>query len=150
MLRKLFLALWVSVSIPLAAVAQAFVPLADVIERAAPTYPLIRCAAYYAAMAGWSGPQRLGQEVYDALVRRATTLSAVAAMMTSDEAGLAPDQATDLTGQAMLDIMSLYRARFEANFAARGEVFVGDALIESDGNICSAVAQLAEGALQEG
>jgi hypothetical protein len=127
------------------AVSQDLVPLEQVLKRPKdqlePSYPFVRCAAYYKSLLDYIGAKNLSTETVANSHQAATLNGFAAAKLRASKRGGSP---TDYVDQVMSDvgrIVSVYDARMRNNYAVSGQAFGGDPVITADGATCKALTE---------
>jgi hypothetical protein len=134
-------------TVPFSAVAQTgFVPLNEYLQlptdRRVPSYPLVRCAAFYNGVVGYAGA-RMGDDVVKASREAATTLFGLAVLMRAQNERGQVDGIREETLKSFNLITDIYIDRMRRNFATRGEAFASDPLISGDMQLCKEIAEAA-------
>lgn len=118
--------------------AQETRPLAQIVDSGDAAQAFGHCAGFYEAILGRGSQSEYGAETWAAIgaayedLIRATAIATVGA---DGDVNMGLSAAYQISAAAS----GAYVARFEANAAARGEIIAGDATLESDLNICTAL-----------
>ncbi len=126
----------VSILTAFSAVSQELKPLQNIISKADPVYTATRCAALYMAIGKWFGQERMGDELWQKTMSSWTWFLEAAVHAGHPENGGTIENYTNIVVRDAFNIASLYQSRMEQNYAATGQGFGEDSLINSDLDLC--------------
>jgi len=118
------------------AASQDLKPLRDTISSSGPVYTATRCAALYMAIGQWVGPERMGDESWQKVTSTWSWFLEAAVHAGQPDSGSTIKNYTDIVVRDAFNIVSLYQSRMEQNYAATGQGFGEDSLIDSDLDLC--------------
>lgn len=121
--------------------AQEIKPLEEVAKNSAKAYPLSRCSALYLALMEWSGEERMSAESWSKFDAARENMIVLSAYISQHESGGTFDHWLEMTIRDVRNIADLYLARLEKNYAAVGQAFGEDSLIQSDLTLCTEIAK---------
>jgi len=116
-------------------------PLDELAGSAAPPYPLTRCGALYQAVLEWAGEQRLGPDTWATTDTLREQFLTIAILMASTNGQGPVEQVAPTVARDARNIADLYLERFEKNYAAEGQAFGTDPLVQSDLSLCKEIAE---------
>ena len=122
------------------ATSQELIPLNNWLElpndAKEPTYPLVRCAAYYQATTNYIGTNNMSKEAAKSSLQTQTLLIFTATQARAKKTGGAAQDYTEQVIGDMDRISAMYAARMKNNYASSGQAFGKDTLHISDGQFC--------------
>lgn len=121
--------------------AQGMDPLPEVFEQAAAAYAPARCGALYQATMEWAGRDRLGEETWQQTDATRELMILVSAQIAQSVGGGTLDDQIPNTLRDVRNIADLYLTRFEANYAASGQAFGADQLVQQDLSFCRTLTE---------
>ena len=108
-----------------------------------PSYPLVRCAAFYLANIEWAG-QALDEDVFEESKTLMGDLLLASVLVRSKRAGAESEGLEHLAQTANADtrqIADLYLENYRRNYAATGTAWQGNTVWESDAVTCRELAE---------
>lgn len=134
----------------LSASAQDLKPLDEVLaqpdDRIVVSYVYVRCAAMYEAVADRMGDARMGKDQAQAV--NAAIRDLVKAALAHQKTAPTLAQAAPILKREKDQIIAVYKARMDANYASTGQAFAEDATMKGDMKTCNAVTTLARNELK--
>jgi len=134
---------------PTVSAAQEMQPLSEIFDTAAAPYPSTRCAGWYQALMEWGSKERLGNEAWGTTDRARQSLMIFATAQFNQTSGNTFEADAKFVVRDVRNIADLYLARMQKNYAAQGEAFGQDAMIQGDMLICGRLAEVAAAYVSE-
>ena len=123
--------------------AQEFRTLEDIVaEDHEPSYPIVRCAAFYQASVEWAGTNALGEESVTQSKSAIENLIIVATTLRQRRSGGELEHVAEVLFRDVAMIKELYLNDFQQSYSRTGSAWDGNSLWESDLQSCKYVAEI--------
>ena len=128
---------------PTDAAADELISLEELLKQnqSEPSYPFVRCAAWYKSTAEHAGVVTLPKATV-ANAQKAIQLNALAAAkIRAAKRGGRPKDYVDQVTADIVAIAAIYEARMKKNYNLSGQALVSDQLMAGDGKVCKALSE---------
>ena len=115
-------------------------PLKDTLANSGPVYVATRCAGLYLSLVQWIGEERIiermGEQQSQKMMSAIGQYMGFAVDLGQPESGSSVEEFTSIVTRDAANIAGLYLTRMERNYAASGQGFGEDPLINGDLDLC--------------